>query len=632
MEFFSTLIAYIVFLIIGRSKDFISNIYLKFIGISYFFVGIYDLLHALSFEHIAIFPGFGGDLPIQLWMIARYLESTSYLIAALLMIKYTNDGQKNSRYIDNSDFSKRLFFIYAIITATILTSVLYFKNFPSCYYEGSRLTLFKIISEYIICFILISSLLLLYKIKDKFETKVFYYIKLSLIFTCLVDVPFLLFSHFDKFPSVVGHFFKAISFYFLYLAIVESGFDKSLISTEYVLKEEALERETAFLTSEQNFVFSLLGMEKKTPELREKYKEIGARYKSLVQNFSGIMFQLDEKFLPIHIEGNIEDLTGYSKKDFISGSVNWVNIIVSEDLPIKYKMMEHMMSDFEVSEEMEYRIHGKDGKIKWVREFIQHIPNSSGKEVKYQNWIYDITKRKIIEENIEKNDEIRKKEIHHRIKNNLQVISSLLDLQSEKFKGKENIQDSEVLQAFMESQDRVISMALIHEELYKGRQHDTLNFSSYLEKLVENLFQTYRLESNQISLNMDLDENLFLDMDTAVPLGIIVNELVSNSLKHAFKGRDRGEIRIILHTEENENDSTSFILVVSDNGVGIPENLELEDLDSLGMQLVTTLIDQLDGELELKRINGTEFTMKFKVTEKKMNKLLPFLKNRKHIG
>jgi hypothetical protein len=250
---------------------------LIFLGVTYFFTGSYDFLHTISFKEMPIFLQYGENLPIQLWIIARYLESTSYLIAALLMIKYTNDGQKNSRYIDNSDFSKRLFFIYAIITATILTSVLYFKNFPSSYIEGSGRTLFQIISEYIICFILISSLLLLYKIKDKFETKVFYYIKLSLIFTCLVDVPFLLFSHFDKFPSVFSHFFKAISFYFLYLAIVESGFDKSLLSTEYMLKEEALERETAFLTSEQNFVFSLLGMEKKTPELREKYKEIGAR-------------------------------------------------------------------------------------------------------------------------------------------------------------------------------------------------------------------------------------------------------------------------------------------------------------------------------------------------------------------
>ncbi len=132
-----------------------------------------------------------------------------------------------------------------------------------------------------------------------------------------------------------------------------------------------------------------------------------------------------------------------------------------------------------------------------------------------------------------------------------------------------------------------------------------------------------------ISLKTDLAEHVFFDMDTAVPLGIIINELVSNSLKHAFIGRDKGEILIKLHREENAEcissieergnedcESTCFTLTVSDNGVGIPENLEIEDLDTLGFQLVTTLVDQLDGELELKKNNGTEFTMRFAVIEK----------------
>jgi two-component sensor histidine kinase len=177
-------------------------------------------------------------------------------------------------------------------------------------------------------------------------------------------------------------------------------------------------------------------------------------------------------------------------------------------------------------------------------------------------------------------------------------------------------------------------MALIHEELYKGGGFETLNFSPYIEELAENLFMTYRLGNTGITLNLDLEENIFFDMDIAVPLGIIVNELVSNSLKQAFIGRDKGEIRIKLcrekigecinSIEESKNEgckSASYILTVSDNGVGIPENLDIEDLDSLGFQLVTSLIDQLDGELELKRDNGTEFTIRFTVTEKKTNNI-----------
>ena len=125
-------------------------------------------------------------------------------------------------------------------------------------------------------------------------------------------------------------------------------------------------------------------------------------------------------------------------------------------------------------------------------------------------------------------------------------------------------------------------------------------------------------------------------MDTAVPLGMIVNELVSNSLKHAFIGRDKGEIRIRFHREENadcinnieeskneECGSASFILTVSDNGIGIPEDLEIEGLDTLGMQLVTTLVDQLDGKLELKQNNGMEFTIRFTVTKINNQALAP---------
>ena len=241
----------------------------------------------------------------------------------------------------------------------------------------------------------------------------------------------------------------------------------------------------------------------------------------------------------------------------------------------------------------------------------------------------DITQRIEVEKSLLKAEKIRKKELHHRIKNNLQVISSLLDLQAEKFKNREWIKDSEVLEAFRESQDRVISMALIHEELYKGDEFETLNFSAYIRELAENLFQTYRLEYKNIYLNMDLEENVSLNMDTAIPLGIIVNELVSNSLKHAFTGRDGGRIYINLRREENEEHinsrekskcgsckSTNFILKVLDDGVGIPESIDLENPNSLGMQLVTTLVDQLDGELELERNNETEFTIRFIVTKK----------------
>ncbi|MGB9938297.1 PAS domain S-box protein [Methanosarcina sp.] len=224
----------------------------------------------------------------------------------------------------------------------------------------------------------------------------------------------------------------------------------------------------------------------------------------------------------------------------------------------------------------------------------------------------DITERIKSEKALEKIDKIRIKEIHHRIKNNLQVISSLLDLQAERF------QNKEVLEAFRESQNRITSMSLIHEELYKGEGNDTLDFSVYLQKLAESLFQTYSLKSKNVCLLMNLEKNTLFDMDVAVPLGIIVNELVSNSLKHAFTEKEEGEVRIRLCREKKsyEMHKSVFSLTISDNGKGMPESIKLESLESLGLQLVNILVDQLEGKIELRRTHGTEFRITFNVTER----------------
>ncbi len=265
---------------------------------------------------------------------------------------------------------------------------------------------------------------------------------------------------------------------------------------------------------------------------------------------------------------------------------------------------------------IDYRIISASGDERTVHAESEVILGPNNRPLLVKGIIQDITERKKAEEALANIEIARKKEIHHRIKNNLQVISSLLDLQADKF------DDPKVIEAFRESQNRVISMALIHEELYKGEGNGTLDFSTYIRKLAETLFQTYSLSSKNICLCMDMEENVFLNMDTGIPLGIIVNELVSNSLKHAFPGKDRGEIRIKLSRDKSRKNkkegdkAASFILIVSDNGIGIPENLNIENIDSLGIQLINALVGQLDGELEFTRNGGTEFTIKFTVTGK----------------
>jgi len=215
----------------------------------------------------------------------------------------------------------------------------------------------------------------------------------------------------------------------------------------------------------------------------------------------------------------------------------------------------------------------------------------------------DITEHKKADEQIKaslKEKEILLKEVHHRVKNNLQVISSLLNLQSRYLKDKQGIE------VFKDSQNRVRSIALVHEKLYQSKDLTRLNFAEYIQNLTSHLFHSYGVNSDTITLKINTHD-ASLDLDTAIPCGLIINELVSNSLKHAFPAGKKGEISIDLHSD-NEN---RFTLIVSDNGVGFPKDLDFRNTESLGLQLVTTLTNQLDGSIELDSSGGTTFRIRF---------------------
>ncbi|KAF5046103.1 PAS domain protein [anaerobic digester metagenome] len=357
-------------------------------------------------------------------------------------------------------------------------------------------------------------------------------------------------------------------------------------------------------------------------KIEEKLRESEEKYRNIVETANEGISIVDAEERITFVNKKIEDMFGYSSEELIGGSM-W-DLLSDESKTIIKQMLEKGWKN--VNESFEIKFIHKDGYPVWTYTNSKSLFDKDGKFFGTMNLHTDITKRKEAEEALRNFEIARKKEIHHRIKNNLQVICSLLNLQAEKFRSRESAEDTEVLNAFIESQNRVMSIALIHEELHEGRGTDTLNFSPYLEKLVENLFQTYILENVNTSLDIKLEENIFFDMDTAIPLGIIVNELVSNSLKYAFSGRDYGEIQIKLYREdsaEHENKEqrvikesyggTNVILIVSDNGIGIPEDFNLEDSSSLGLQLVKILVDQLEGQIELNRDSGTEFTIRFTV-------------------
>jgi two-component sensor histidine kinase len=215
----------------------------------------------------------------------------------------------------------------------------------------------------------------------------------------------------------------------------------------------------------------------------------------------------------------------------------------------------------------------------------------------------EITERKRAEEQIKtslREKEILLQEIHHRVKNNLQVISSLLYLQST------SIEDQQSLEILQDSQNRVRTMALVHERLYQSEDLAKISLAEYIRNLANNLFQSYDIHPGAIKLKVNVGE-VHLGIDTAIPCGLIVNELVSNCLKHAFPDGRAGEIRIEFWADGDGR----YNLIVSDDGVGFPQDIDFRTTSSLGLQLVNNLTTQLRGTIGLDRTGGTAFKIAF---------------------
>ncbi len=260
--------------------------------------------------------------------------------------------------------------------------------------------------------------------------------------------------------------------------------------------------------------------------------------------------------------------------------------------------------------ENEGEIHGlesswmkKDGSLIYVSESARGIKDTTGEILYYEGTVEDITERKKAEMQIQKNleeKEVLLKEVHHRVKNNLTVISSLLNLQARQIKTKQ-----QALDAFKESRDRVFAMALVHEKLYQSDNFSSVDIKSYLDDMARQLVKMYRVSQN-IQLKLDVNE-ANIDINRAIPCGLILNELITNALKYAFHKGRKGEISVSF----KPYDETLYELVVSDDGVGLPADLDIENSPSLGLHLVRMLTSQLNGTWRASREKGTSFYIQF---------------------
>ncbi len=334
--------------------------------------------------------------------------------------------------------------------------------------------------------------------------------------------------------------------------------------------------------------------------------EANARLNTLLQAIPDVVYFKDAEGRNLIVNSSFEKLAGLSGEKIIGKKDDE---LLLPDLARYCRESDEKVVKHGKFLRFEEESAGQGGEKTYFETIKAPVFDQNGSMVGLVGVSRDITERKRAEEKIKaslQEKEVLLKEIHHRVKNNLQVISSLLNLQAY------NSSDPQLLKILREGQNRIRSMALVHEKLYQSKDLSRIDFAEYIRNLAVHLFHSYQVDPGRIQLKQDI-EGIFLDINAAIPCGLIMNELMSNSLKYAFPGGRSGEISLELRRQDDRR----LLLVVRDNGVGLPKDLDIQKTKTLGMQIVTLLAYQLDGSLEVRRETGTEFRILFQELQRR---------------
>ncbi|MEG3902949.1 PAS domain S-box protein [Microcoleus sp. B4-D1] len=352
-------------------------------------------------------------------------------------------------------------------------------------------------------------------------------------------------------------------------------------------------------------VYRIVGIAEDISESKQAEKTIREseeRFRQLAENIQDSVWLMSAEFTDLlYLSPAYEQIWGRSREELYADPLKMMEWVHPEDKILLEEAMGRVLQG--ESTNTEYRIFLPDGTIRWVCDRAFPIYDESGKIYRIAGICEDISDRKLTDARIQaalREKEVLLKEIHHRVKNNMQVISSLLQLQAQ------YIEDEATLTLFEESQTRIHSMALIHEQLYQSEHLDRIALSPYVENLVANLYQSFGCGNTSIKFNLKVDP-IYLNIETAIPCGLIINELVSNSLKYAFISSLAGEISINF----NEINNSQFHLTIQDNGRGFTANFDWENTETLGLRLVKMLAYQLEASIAIDSQRGTCYSLIF---------------------
>lgn len=334
-------------------------------------------------------------------------------------------------------------------------------------------------------------------------------------------------------------------------------------------------------------------------------READQKFKNVINNSQDVLYKMNlDTNEYVYVSPGLKQMLGYEASELIKGGVPFILSIMHPD---DVERMQQVVASYDTVDEsqflptVEFRLHDIDGNWKWVSNVRSLVKNDEGKPIAIVGNVRDISKQKEQDETIKKSlqeKEILLQEIHHRVKNNLAIISSLLELQ------KDGMEDH-VKQMLDSSQSRIKSIAKVHEKLYESPTLSDIQLDEYITDLTRQIEQAYGIKQKSVDIQIDVIP-YHINIDDAIPLGLILNELINNAFKHAFKDRDKGILRIILKEKGDHLE-----MVVENNGHPIKEDFNIEDTDSLGLTLINVLIQRINGTLSIESGDWTRFSISF---------------------
>ncbi len=404
-----------------------------------------------------------------------------------------------------------------------------------------------------------------------------------------------------KYQQVDNHFEKSQYLFLLMVFFIAL----MVVIVDFII--EPLSQAKAFLSEVTILILAIIGMFLYFVLNEKNLSRSEKRFRRLTENMLDMVCLIDDNGM-IHYANPIhKEILGYELSDL--KDKEFFDFVHPDDHELVKKEFSNTVSDLD-PDNFEFRYIHKNGSSIWVEtagNFLLEETKKNTEDKQYAVFVSrDIAKRKKAELQIRKDLKEKKvllQEIHHRVKNNMQVISSLLNLQSG------FLEDDKTKELFQESRSRVFSMSLVHEKLYKSENLANIDFGEYINNLIKHLTSSYLIYPHQIRITYDIN-NIHLNINMAIPCGLIINELVSNALKYAFPENRKGEINISM-----KYIADNYEMIVSDNGIGFSVKIDPENLATLGLQLVHSLTKQLNGTIRIVHQKGTKFIINFKKLE-----------------